>query len=129
MIKLGITVVGATDVERGAAFWAAALGLVEDPEWRTPKWRTLARPDGAGHVLGIMYSKSPAEPRPRLHLDLYVDTAAEQDAEVQRLLGLGATRPVWDYPPEPDFVVLCDTEDNVFCVVDLSMAPSGSTPT
>ncbi|MEJ3655787.1 VOC family protein [Actinomycetes bacterium KLBMP 9759] len=129
MIKQGITVVGATEVERGAAFWSAALGLVEDPEWRTDKWRTLAHPDGSGHALGIMYSESPAQPRPRLHLDLYVDTSAEQEAEVERLLGLGATKPVWDsYPPEPDFVVLRDTEDNVFCVVDLSMAPSGSTP-
>ena len=27
--------------------------------------------------------------------------------------------------PEPDFVVLTDPDGNVFCVVDLSRAPSG----
>jgi hypothetical protein len=53
-------------------------------------------------------------------LDLHVSGAAEQAAEVQRLLSLGA-RPVdWDsYPDDPDFVVLADPEDNRFCVVDL----------
>ncbi|HVV14577.1 hypothetical protein [Amycolatopsis sp.] len=35
-----------------------------------------------------MHSDSPAEPRPRLHLDLFVDTAAGQQAEVARPLGL-----------------------------------------
>jgi catechol 2,3-dioxygenase-like lactoylglutathione lyase family enzyme len=28
------------------------------------------------------------------------------------------------YPAEPDFVVLADPDGNVFCVVDLSRAPS-----
>jgi len=26
----------------------------------------------------------------------------------------------WDYPDDPDFVVLADTEGNRFCVVDAS---------
>lgn len=26
----------------------------------------------------------------------------------------------WDYPTDPDFVVLSDTEGNLFCVVDAS---------
>ena len=72
-----------------------------------------------------MHSDSPVEARPRLHLDLFVDTAAEQQAEVRRLLGLGASDPGWtDYPEQPDFVVLADPDGNVFCVVDLSHAPS-----
>ncbi|MYS77332.1 VOC family protein, partial [Streptomyces sp. SID5926] len=66
------------------------------------------------------------EPRPRLHLDLFTDSAEEQRAEVRRLIGLGARAVEWDlYPPDPDFVVLADPDDNVFCVVDLSHAPSG----
>jgi hypothetical protein len=33
----------------------------------------------------------------------------------------------WDlYPPNPDFVVLADPDGNLFCVVDLGRAPSGS---
>ncbi|MEO3830006.1 VOC family protein [Actinomadura sp. B10D3] len=44
-----------------------------------------------------------------------------------QFIDLGATRVDWDlYPPDPDFVVLADPDGNVFCVVDLSRAPSGS---
>ncbi|MDN5915144.1 MAG: VOC family protein [Pseudonocardia sp.] len=101
-------------------------------EWWSSSTRgraaTLFTPRWAGappRVLGLMRSDSPPEPRPRVHLDLLVDTTAEQDAEVARLLGLGATLPDRDgYPAEPDFVVLADPDGNVFCVVDLSRAPS-----
>ncbi|MEU9020647.1 VOC family protein [Actinomadura sp. NPDC048394] len=116
-----------TDLARAVAFWTAALDLVSAPEWGSPTWRTLNHADGSGRALGLMRSESPAEPRPRLHLDLFVDSAAEQEAEVERLVGLGASRVDWDlYPPDPDFVVLADPDGNVFCVVDLSHAPSGS---
>ncbi|GAB3395278.1 VOC family protein [Amycolatopsis echigonensis] len=126
MLRLGITVLGVADVERATRFWSEALGLVEDPEWASETWRTLAHPGGA-HALGLLRSESPAEPRPRLHLDLYTDTEDEQRAEVERLVRLGARRVDWEhYPPKPDFVVLADPDDNLFCVVDLSNAPSGS---
>ncbi|WP_255459400.1 VOC family protein [Nocardiopsis sp. FR6] len=50
---------------------------------------------------------------------MYARDAAEQTAEVERLVALGARRVAWDsYPPDPDFVVLADTEGNVFCVID-----------
>ena len=124
MLRLGFPVVGVTDLDRAAAFWSAALDLTSTDEWAGETWRTLAGPRGE-HVLGLMVSASPPEPRPRVHLDLLVDTTAEQDAEVRRLVGLGASVPAWDdYPAEPDFVVLADPDGNVFCVVDLSRAPS-----
>ncbi len=51
-----------------------------------------------------------------MHLDLY---ASDQEAEVERLLGLGAERVEWDlYPSDPDFVVLADPDGNRFCVID-----------
>ncbi|HMK13102.1 MAG TPA: VOC family protein, partial [Acidimicrobiales bacterium] len=55
-----------------------------------------------------------------VHVDLVVDSAEEQSAEVDRLVELGATRVAWTYPDDPDFVVLADTEGNRFCVVDAS---------
>jgi len=36
---------------------------------------------------------------------------------VERLISLGATRAEWDYLPNADFVVLADTEGNLFCVI------------
>jgi hypothetical protein len=56
-----------------------------------------------------------------VHLDLYAADAAEQAAEVQRLVGLGAEKVDWDrYPGDPDFVVLADPEGNRFCIVNTS---------
>lgn len=125
MLTLGIPVIGVEDVARAAEFWTAALDLVPSDQWKSENWLTLWRSDGSGRALGLMRSQSPAEPRPRIHLDLFVETAAEQQAEVERLLALGATKPDWDlYPENPDFVVLADPDANVFCVVDLSHAPS-----
>ena len=53
---------------------------------------------------------------PRIHLDLYTE---DQEGEVARLLGLGATEVRWDKrPPDADYVILADPEGNRFCVVD-----------
>ncbi|MFE9728649.1 VOC family protein [Streptomyces sp. NPDC005794] len=65
----------------------------------------------------------PRRTTPRLHLDLFTETAKEQQEEVRRLVGLGAEdRGPAPLPPEPDFVVLADPDGNVLCVVDLSHA-------
>lgn len=126
MLRLGFPVIGVTDIPRAVSFWTSALGLVPVSEPESPGWRTLEHADGSGRVLALMRSSSPAEAHPRIHLDLMVDTADEQSAEVERLVELGAVRVDWDlYPPNPDFVVLADPDGNIFCVVDLSRAPSG----
>jgi len=126
MLRLGLTVINVTDLPRAVAFWTEALDLVASREWRSADWATLSYRDGSGRALGLQRGDSPVQRHPRLHLDLFVDTTEEQTAEVERLLGLGARRLDWElYPPEPDFVVLADPDDNPFCVVDLSKAPSG----
>jgi hypothetical protein len=77
-------------------------------------------PDRVGTRIAMHRSTAPIQESPRVHIDLVVDTADEQAAEVERLIGLGATRVPWDYPENPDFVVLADTEGNRFCIVDAS---------
>ncbi|QQC87605.1 VOC family protein [Streptomyces alfalfae] len=130
MLRLGIPVIGVTDVSRAVTFWTAALDLMATQEWESDTWRTLDHADGSGRALALMRSDSPVEARPRLHLDLFTDSAQEQQAEVRRLIGLGARAVEWDlYPPDPDFVVLADPDGNLFCVVDLSHTPSGDRPT
>jgi hypothetical protein len=126
VLRLGFAVIGVTDMPHAVAFWTAALNLVASDEWQSADWTTLHHANGSGRALGLQRSESPVETRPRVHLDLFVDTTAEQQAEVERLVGLGARRLPWDrYPPDPDFVVLGDPDGNAFCVVDLSRAPSG----
>ena len=123
MLRLGMPVIGVTDVPRAVAFWTAALDLVATEERASETWRTLEHADGSGRALGLLRSASPAEPRPRVHLDLFAGTREEQRSEIQRLTRLGARTVDWDsYPPDPDFVVLADPDDNIFCVVDLSHA-------
>ncbi|WP_408058368.1 VOC family protein [Streptomyces tauricus] len=75
--------------------------------------------DGTGPQLSLGLSETPVQEHPRVHLDLYADDAADQAAEVERLVSLGAQRVDWDlYPEDPDFVVLADPDGNRFCVID-----------
>jgi predicted enzyme related to lactoylglutathione lyase len=121
MLTLGVLVLGVNDVDRAAAFWCEAL----DYEVRRDGfggWAIVLTPhDGAGAQIALQRSETPPTDHPRLHIDLQVADAAEQEAEVERLVSIGAGRVDWDsYPDDPDFVVLADTEGNIFCVVDLS---------
>ncbi|MCZ2847182.1 VOC family protein [Modestobacter sp. VKM Ac-2978] len=121
MLSLGQVVLGVTDVQRAAEFWRRALGheLLEGGFGGCAT--VLAPPGGApGTRLALQISITPAPAHPRSHLDLHVADRAEQTAEVDRLVGLGAQRVDWDgYPDDPDFVVLADPDGNLFCVVDL----------
>lgn len=120
MLRIGSVVLGVSDVRRAAAFWMEALGYVPREEIEDD-WVVLVPAKGAGPQLSIGRSETPTQEHPRVHLDLYAGDAADQAAEVERLVSLGAQRVVWDlYPEDPDFVVLADPEGNRFCVIDTS---------
>ena len=121
MLGIGTVVMGVDDFGRAVAFWTAALGYVpKRPMVDGDDFTILVPADGgAGTHLALDTSGSPVQERPRVHLDLYAGDAADQEAEVRRLVALGATRVEWDlYPAEPDFIVLADPEGNRFCVID-----------
>ena len=111
MPTIGSIVWGVLDIPRAVEFWTAALDYVprDQPE---DDWATLVPRSGAGARLSLMLvtSDKPA----RHHLDLF---AADQTAEVERLVGLGARTVEWDYPDLADYVVLDDPDGNRFCVV------------
>jgi catechol 2,3-dioxygenase-like lactoylglutathione lyase family enzyme len=122
VLTVGVVALGVVDVERAARFWAEALSYRVRRDgfggWATVVVPHQGRP---GTPIAMQRSETPPPDRPRLHLDLHVADAAEQAAEVDRLVALGAQRVDWDsYPEDPDFVVLADPEGNLFCVVDLS---------
>jgi catechol 2,3-dioxygenase-like lactoylglutathione lyase family enzyme len=121
VLTVGVVALGVGDVERAADFWTRALGY-EVRRDGFGGWATvLVPPDGGpGTRIALQRSETPPQQRPRLHLDLHVASAAEQAAETDRLVALGAERVDWsDYPEDPDFVVLADPDGNRFCVVDL----------
>jgi catechol 2,3-dioxygenase-like lactoylglutathione lyase family enzyme len=108
MVRIDTVVINATDARRAAEFWGAALGYTPRGEGSL----TLVPPDGGGPAVNL-------DETDQTHLDLRVANAAEQQAEVERLIGLGAQLAVdWEYPDDASFVVLTDTEGNVFCVVN-----------
>jgi len=120
MLHVGSVVLGAADVGRAANFWSRALGYVPRDGEVKDDWVVLVPGDGGpGTPIALGLSESPVQEHPRVHVDLYAGDAADQAAEVDRLVGLGARHVDWDlYPDDPDFVVLADTEGNRFCVID-----------
>jgi hypothetical protein len=114
---------GVEDVRRAADFWTRALGYVPRGGEVGDDWTVLVPATGAGARLALGLSETPVQEHPRIHLDLYAGDAADQAAEVERLISLGAERVDWDlYPEDGDFIVLADTEGNRFCVIDTGQA-------
>lgn len=115
-LHLATVVLNVQDMERAVAFWSAALGYRPRESAWDPEFMMLVAQRGRGLPVSLQLTDSaPREPL-RGHLDLYT---REQDRHVERLLALGATRVTdWPYPPDPDFIVLRDTEGNEFCVID-----------
>jgi len=119
MLSIGTVVVGVDDVRRAARFWQQALGYVPRDEVGDDWAVLIPKNGGPGTRLALQRSETPVQECPRVHLDLYAGDAADQGAEVERLVSLGAERVDWElYPDDPDFIVLADTEGNRFCVID-----------
>jgi catechol 2,3-dioxygenase-like lactoylglutathione lyase family enzyme len=120
MLRIGSVVLGVSDVPRAAAFWMDALEYVAREEMQDD-WVVLVPAEGTGTRLSLGRSETPLQEHPRIHLDLYAGDAADQAAEVERLVSLGAQRVDWDlYPEDADFIVLADPDGNRFCVIDTS---------
>lgn len=108
-------------MRRAAEFWSRALGYVPRGGEVKDDWAVLVPADGSGAALALDLSTTPVQEHPRIHLDLCAGDAVGQEAEVARLISLGAQRVDWDsYPDDADFVVLADPEGNRFCVIDTS---------
>src|ERR1035437_6450530 len=93
MLSIGVVALGVGDVDRAAAFWCEALGY----EIRTDGfggWAAVLTPPagGAGTKIALQRNETSPQDHPRLHLDLHVSTAAEQTAEAERLMAIGAER-------------------------------------
>ena len=116
MIHVGSIVIRVDDLQRQAAFWAAALDYVPRDGPSADDFVLLRPRDGVGPNVSLDRVRSTVQVPPRIHLDLYAD---DQAREVERLIALGASEVHWDKrPPDADYVILADPEGNRFCVVD-----------
>ena len=106
-----------------AAFWQEALGwrrtheehdeIVLEPPAGSPQ-------DGVAPDLLFLRVPDPTPGKNRVHLDL---RPQDQDAEVARLVSLGAKRVSIGQGDEVSWVVMGDPEGNEFCV--LRALPAG----
>src|SRR5215470_6461173 len=112
-MKIGSIVIHCHDFDRTVSFWQEALHYVPREPARDG-WVVLRDPDGRGPNLSLNRVQKKRSARSRLHLDLYTPN---REAEVERLVDLGARRYAWRYRPGADFVVLEDPDGNLFCVV------------
>jgi glyoxalase superfamily protein len=116
-LRIQCVVIDCHDPAVVAAFWEAALG------WRrthdTPDEIALEPPagtpeDGVAADLLFVRVPDPKLAKNRLHLDL---RPSDQDAEVTRLIALGARRTSVGQGADVSWVVLADPEGNEFCVL------------
>ena len=109
-LQIGID---ATDVDRLAEFWAAALGY--EPFGRFAQYRSLVDPTGRIPKLILQQVPEVRVAKNRMHLDLHVPDVL---AEVARLVDLGAHQ----IDPSPieeagtSWIRMQDPEGNEFCV-------------
>ena len=108
-------VIDVPDLDRGMAFWTAALDADEEEtsEGSRHIYRRIRLPDSEIRIL-LQKTGDRKISKERMHIDLETDNV---EAEVERLEKLGAVR--WDHQQERgfDFWVLQDPWGNEFCVL------------
>jgi catechol 2,3-dioxygenase-like lactoylglutathione lyase family enzyme len=112
-MKIGSIVIRCYEFDKMLAFWQEALHYVPR-EPAEEGWVVLCDPEGIGPNLSLdrLPERRTGKHSP-FHLDLYTNNPV---GEVERLIGIGARRYPWRYPPDADFVVLEDPDGNLFCV-------------
>ncbi len=122
--RISELVLDAADPDRLAAFWSEVLGYVE-----------LGREDGAIEIgpadagfggpqptLILSPSSDPRNGKLRLHIDVNA-TDRDQDAELERLLALGARPADVGQTGTESWHVLADPEGNEFCLLRTRLEP------
>jgi len=112
---LAAIVLDANDPEQLAAFWVAATGWSVGN--RGDYGVSLHRPGDRPPDLDIIRVPDPKTVKGRLHLDVHPPADGDQDTEVTRLRGLGATPADVGQGPDVSWVVLADPEGNELCVL------------
>jgi hypothetical protein len=117
-------VVNSRDPEALAAFWAAVLDyrVLGRDEDGSVEIGPLEGFGGAAPTLVFGPVADPTEGPRRLHIDVN-PTDRDQDAELQRLLDLGAVPADVGQTGEENWHVLADPEGNEFCLLHRRLDP------
>jgi predicted enzyme related to lactoylglutathione lyase len=110
-----------TDAERLASFWTQVLGwqvTERDPEGI----RIQEAPDSRFAIDLLVVPDGPKRSKNRLHLDLNA-TDRTQEAELERLLAIGAQPVDIGQGDDVSWHVLADPEGNEFCLLRSTVEP------
>ncbi|HEY9294207.1 MAG TPA: VOC family protein [Microlunatus sp.] len=119
-------VVESTDHRRLARWWADALGweLIFDLDTEcvlVPPWARELVEQLEFHQVppGMTFVKVDhvKAGKNRLHCDFAPHTSDDRDAEIERLISLGAKKVDVGQPADASFTVLADPDGNEFCVL------------
>ena len=113
MLKLGNITFDCENPARVADFWGAALGY--NVEKHSEDFAVAANPDGSRPYYLFIKVPEPRTVKNRMHVDFGADN---REAEIERLIGLGATRGETHTMAEYGitWTVLQDPEGNELCV-------------
>jgi predicted enzyme related to lactoylglutathione lyase len=113
-------VIDAHDVRAQARWWAEVLDytLTDEEEDAVE----ISAPDGRSPRLVFARVPEDKTVKNRLHIDLNA-TDRDQEAEVQRLVAMGAQHIDIGQRPDQSWVVLADPEGNEFCVLRSRVEP------
>jgi catechol 2,3-dioxygenase-like lactoylglutathione lyase family enzyme len=115
----------AADPHRLAAFWAAALGYVDEPGYDEEDGASIVDPAGALPAIGFLRVPEGKTAKNRVHIDIRVAAGRPVDpgtreqwirAKAADLVAAGATVVREESYGVLDHIVMRDPEGNEFCV-------------
>lgn len=118
-------IINCADAERMAAFWSEVLDFVELDREEDGSIEIGPAGVGFGGLQPTLILSPSTDPRPekqRLHIDINA-TDRDQEAELERLLALGARHADIGQTGEEPWYVLMDPEGNEFCLLRARLAP------
>jgi hypothetical protein len=122
--RISELVIDAADADRLAVFWSEVLGYVE--LGRNDGIIEIGPPDagfgGSQPTIVFIPSSDPRTGKLRLHIDVNA-TDRDQDAELERLLALGARPADVGQTGTENWHVLADPEGNEFCLLHTRLQP------
>ena len=121
--RIGELVLNSRDPHALAAFWCAVLDFVVlDESADDVEIGPVTGFGGAQPTIIFTRADGRPEPRPWLHIDLN-PVGCDQEAELRRLLELGARPADVGQTGEESWHVLADPEGNVFCLLRRQLPP------
>ncbi len=116
--QIAVIAIDAVQPRVVADFWCEVLGwqVVEEDDHII----SIAPPDGSLPAIDVVAVPETKTIKNRLHFDLRADGSATAD-ELERLLNLGARPTDVGQGADATWVVLCDPEENEFCLLSRSV--------